>query len=435
MKKNIKTLLNLSLPIVVTILSFTACKSIQPVVTTTKVVLTNDSKIKLTDKAVTIKRRLLPNSSSVNEIPLLLFNNDTIPSQVNDIDGDGKWDELFFVTNFSPSQEKIIALKWINSELKYSIRTSARFGKRSGKDIPVHPATAEILLPNELPKSLGYQRYQTDGPSWENDKVGFRHYLDGRNAKDLFGKKTSAMSPENVGINAKGEVEDNYHVMEDWGRDILAVGNSVGIGGYALLTDSLLMRLGVTVDDAVNNIEKITFKIQNEGPVESILTYDYHNWNTNNRTYSVQEKTTIWPGMYGYQNTVAVSGLKGDENLAIGLVNINNDNPLNIYTENSKYVVLYTHDKQTYNKGWYLGLAIILPKDNYLGYTEAPETGNITNTFLAKLKIKNNEPISYFTIGCWELSDPGFTDKIYFENYLKQLTDELSAEIKIEITK
>ena len=43
------------------------------------------------------------------------------------------------------------------------------------------------------------------------------------------------MSPENVGINADGAVEDNYHVMADWGRDILAVGNSVGLGGYALI--------------------------------------------------------------------------------------------------------------------------------------------------------------------------------------------------------
>lgn len=426
--------LKLSLSIVITALSLTACKSIKMEHTTSKVVLTNDSNFKLTDKAVSIKRNLLP-VPNANEIPLLLFQNDTIPSQINDTDGDGKWDELFFVTNFLPSEKKSIDLKWITSEPKYTVRTSARFGKRLAKNIAVKAATEETLLANELPKSIGFQRYQTDGPSWENDKVGFRHYLDGRNAKDLFGKKTAKMSPENVGINAKGEVEDNYHVMESWGRDIMAVGNSVGLGGYALITDKELMRLGVTVDDAINNVEKTTFKIQNEGPVESILTYDYQNWKPNNRNYSVKEKTSIWPGMYAYQNTVAVSGLKGDENLAVGLVNINNDNPLNIYSENSKYVVLYTHDKQTYNKGWYLGLAIILPKEKYLGYTEAPKKGNLSNTFLAKLKIKNNEPISYYAVGCWELSDPKFIDKTYFFNYLKQLTDELSAEIKIEIKK
>ncbi len=411
----------------------TACKTIKTNTTSSQIVLSNNSSINLTDKPVSIARKLLAVPPGVKQIPLLLFNKDTIPSQINDTNADGQWDELFFVTNFSPKEQKSIELKWIDSQPKFIKRTSARFGKRSAADSPVQPATEETLFPNELPKSLGYQRYQTDGPSWENDKVGFRHYLDGRNAKDLFGKKTSEMSPENVGINAKGEVEDNYHVMENWGRDILAVGNSIGIGGYALITNNELMRLGVTVDDAVNNIDKTTFKIQNEGPVESILTYEYQNWKPNNRTYSVKEKTTIWPGMYGYKNTVEVSGLRGDENLAIGLVNINNDNPLHIYDKNDKYVALYTHDKQTYNKGWFLGLAIILPKDQYLGYTEAPKTGNLTNTYLAKLKINNNEPVSYYAVGCWELSDPDFTDKTYFFNYIKTLTDQLSTEIKIEI--
>ncbi|MEN3323207.1 DUF4861 domain-containing protein [Mariniflexile soesokkakense] len=429
MKKLIKS----SLTIVIVAGLLASCKTSKE--EQTNILLTNSSDVKLTDKTVSIKRNQLKNTDSINIYPLLVSGSDTIPSQLNDIDGDGNWDELFFVTNFSSNEKKVIQLKWVNIQPNYVVRTSARFGKRSAIDSPVKPALEEVLLPSELPKSLGYQRYQTDGPSWENDKVGFRHYLDGRNAKDLFGKKTDQISPETVGVNSKGEVEDNYHVMEDWGRDILAVGNSVGLGGYALITDTDLMRLGVTVNDSINNIEKTTFKIQTEGPLKSVLTYSYQNWKPNSdRIYTVEEKTSIWPGMYGYQNTVAVSGLQGDENLAVGLVNINNNSRLSVIDENDTFIVLYTHDKQTYDKGWWLGMALILPKDKYLGYTEAPETGNVTNTFLAKLKISNNEPISYYAVGCWELSDAKFADKTYFETYLKQLNNQLSTEIKIEIT-
>lgn len=427
-----KKLINRSLVIIIVTGFLASCKTEKQ--EQTPIALTNGSGIKLTDKAVSIKRNQLKITDSNNTYPLLVSGTDTIPSQLNDTDGDGHWDELFFVANFSSNEKKTMQLKWVSTQPNYVVRTSARFGKRSAIDSPVKPATEEVLTSNELPKSLGYQRYQTDGPSWENDKVGFRHYLDGRNAKDLFGKKISDISPETVGINSKGEVEDNYHVMESWGRDILAVGNSVGLGGYALISNNELMRLGVTVNDSINNIEKTTFKIEAEGAVKSVLTYDYQNWKPNNdRTYDVKEKTTIWPGMYGYKNTVAVSGLQGDENLAIGLVNIHNDNPLSVIDENEKFIVLYTHDKQTYDKGWWLGMALILPKDSYVGYTEAPETGNLTNTFLAKLKITDNEPISYYAVGCWELSDANFIDKTYFETYLKQLTKQLSAEIKIEI--
>src|SRR5680860_119086 len=376
------------------ILALASCK--KEVEKKQDVQLSNTSQIKLTDKAVSIKRKQLTTADSLQNYPLLFNGTDTIPSQVNDINGDGEWDELFLVTNFEPRESKTLQLKWVGNAPEFPIRTSARFGKRASAETPVEPKMQETMMADELPLSLGYQQYQTDGPSWENNKVGFRHYLDGRNAKDLFGKKTSEISPENVGINSKGAVEDNYHTMEDWGRDILAVGNSVGLGGYALATEDALMRLGVTVEDSINNVEKTTFKIVAEGPVNSVLEYTFENWKPNDRTYTVHETTSIWPGMYGYQNTVSFSGLQGNEHLVIGLVSINNNKPLEIDEENEEYVVLFTHDKQSYEKEWWLGMALILPKDHYFGYMDAPETGNLSNTYLAQMKIRNNEPVHYY---------------------------------------
>ncbi|MFI1743309.1 DUF4861 domain-containing protein [Thalassobellus sediminis] len=424
MKRNIISL-------IVIALSLVACKKEVP----TEIILTNNSDFELTDKPISIKRNLV-STDSINYYPLLINDLDTIPSQINDLDEDGNWDELFFVANFSAQEKKTITLKWTNKKPNYKIRTSARFGKRESSTTPVVPKTAELMLANQLPKNIGYQQYQTDGPSWENDKVGFRHYLDGRNAKDLFGKKLSTMSPEQVGINSEGAVEDNYHVMEDWGRDILAVGNSIGIGGYALATRNELMRLGVTVNDSINNVEKTTFKILVEGSEKSILNYNYQNWQPNegNRNYSVKETTTIYPGLYGYKNTVSISGIHGDESLVVGIVNINNDKELSIINENENYVALYTHDKQTYDKKWWLGMALIVPKELYLGYTEAPKTGALSNTFLAKLKIENNKPINYYAIAGWELSDSGFVDEAFFVNYLNKVTNQLSTEIDIKIT-
>ncbi len=44
-----------------------------------------------------------------NEIPLLLDENrDPLPCQVDDVDGDGLWDELFAVVDLPPSQKKVI---------------------------------------------------------------------------------------------------------------------------------------------------------------------------------------------------------------------------------------------------------------------------------------------------------------------------------------
>lgn len=400
-----------------------------------KVVLKNTTKLQLTQVAISIKRNQLSLKENINQYPVLIYKTDTIPAQVNDLNGDGKWDELFLVADFSPNEKKTLELKWSQTDPKYPIKTSVRFGKREGKNLPVHPATEEVLMANQVHKKLGYQKYQTDGPTWENDKVGFRHYLDGRNSKDVFGKRIPAITPEDVGINSKGAVEDNYHVMYDWGRDIFPVGNSVGLGGYALLINNEINRLGIIASDTVNNVEKTTFKITAEGPVNSVLSYNYFNWKASGNKYQVQETTSIWPGMYGFKNTVKINGIKGKETFLVALSNLNNKNPLKVI-ESGDWVCLIQHDYLTYERQWILGTAILVPKNLYKGYIEAPKTGQLTDSYLAKLSIKNNKEISYYAIAGWELSaDKNFKDSAYFTNYVTTLAKQLSAKIKVEVVK
>jgi hypothetical protein len=428
MKKSIQ----FGLTITAALLLMNSCKA-QQNETATKIVLKNTSDIALPQKAVEIKRSAFPFIKNASNYPIILFQNDTIPAQLNDLDGDGKWDEFFIVADFAAKEKKELVLKWSATDPKFTIRTSVRFGKRAGKDEPVKPATEEVMPANEVHTALGYQRYQTDGPSWENDKVGFRHYLDGRNAKDVFGKRIPAITPENVGINSKGGVEDNYHQMYDWGRDIFPVGNSAGLGGYALLVNNEIKRLGITAKEPLNNIETTTFKIVSEGPENSVLSFNYRNWNINGKKYQVQETTSIWPGMYGYKNTVTVNGLQGNEVFLAALSNINNTNPL-IEIKSGNFVCLIQHGHLTYEKQWILGTAIIVPKNSYKGYIEAPKTGQLTDSYLAKLTVKNNEPISYYAVAGWELSaDANFKDAAYFTKYVTALAEQLSAKINIEI--
>jgi len=119
--------------------------------------------------------------------------------------------------------------------------------------------------------------------------------------------------------------------------------------------------------------------------------------------------------------------------LLVGLVKTRTETPLYEIIENDKYVVLYTHDKQTYEKDWWLGLALIVPRDIYLGFMEAPKTGQLSGTFFAKLKIENSKPVKYYAVACWELMDDGFRDQKYFTDYLKSLTNQMAAEVLITV--
>ena len=398
------------------------------------IVLNNTSSTRLMDKPIIIKRSQLPAVPKDMNYPLVLSaNGDTIPSQLDDLDGDNKWDELFFVVNLPAKTTLSYSLSWVNSQPGYLKRTSVRFGKRMTAKEKVQPATSEMVNAVDMPKKMGFQRYQTDGPSWENDKVGFRHYLDGRNAKDVFGKKVAYMSPETVGIDSAGAVKDNYHVMEAWGRDIMAVGNSIGIGGIAMQKADSILRLGVTVDDSLNNVEKTNFKIITEGPVRSMMNIKYQNWKALNKLYAAEETTSIWPGMYAYHNSVKLSGLEGDEKLLIGLVSIFATHPPEEIKINDKWVALVSHDKHSYNKEWWLGLALILPADAYAGFIEAPKKGKLSNSYLAKLKVANNKAVNYYSVACWEISEEGFKDPNYFRLYVENLVKQISAEVKVVV--
>jgi hypothetical protein len=421
----------LKLYVPIAVMALMSCKAQQNKVVST-IILSNASNIELVDKAVSIKRSVIDKTYTQN-FPLLICKTDTIPTQVNDLDGDGKWDELFVVANFASKEKKIVQLKWVNEAPKFPIRTSVRFGKREAENIPLQPATSETVNAHQVYKKLGFQKYQTDGPSWENDKVGFRHYLDGRNAKDVFGKKIPAITPEDVGINSAGAVEDNYHVMHDWGRDIFPVGTSVGLGGYALQINNEITRLGIIGTDTLNNIENTTFKIVAEGPVNSVLNYKYSNWKASGNQYQVNETTSIWPGMYAFKNTVKIKGITGKETFLIALSNINNQNGLKVI-EVGKWVCLIQHDYLTYKREWILGTAIIVPKKDYLGYIEAPKTGQLTDSYFAKMKIVENTSIRYFAVAGWELSaDKNFKDAQYFTDYVTNLAKQLAIEITVAI--
>ncbi|WP_181306073.1 DUF4861 domain-containing protein [Rufibacter sp. XAAS-G3-1] len=417
---------------------FALSSSLVSCVSTQEIVLTNKSSVALTDKAISIKRDKLKISPAHGAFPVLLTQNgDTVAAQTDDLNGDKKWDELFFVTNLPSTGKQTLKLSWSETKPSYVARTNVRFGKRTSKDTPVQPKTSDTLYANQLPKSpgYGYQPYQTDGPTWENEKVAFRHYFDGRNAKDLFGKKVSYLSPETVGISATGAVEDNYHVMADWGRDIMAVGNSAGIGGLALMVGDSFYRLGVLPNDTVNNVQSTSFNILAEGPVRSVTHLQYNAWQPDgtNRRYKIEESPTIWPGMYAYQNTARISGLQGDELLLIGMNNLDRTDQVKEINIDDQWVVLLTHDRETYNKEWILGLALILPRDTYQGFVEAPTSGRLAQGYFAKMKVKDNQPVTYYAVGGWELSNEAFKNAASFQQYVQDLAKQLSAEVEVQV--
>jgi pectinesterase len=253
--------------------------------------------------------------------------------------------------------------------------------------------------------------YQTEGPAWENDKVGFRIYLDVRNGKDIFGKVTPALVMDTVGTYG----DRYYHYFDPrWGMDLLKVGKSLGAGSLALQVTTTagrdtLIRLG-------EHVGQTQYELVKDGADEAVFRLHYKNWKVLNHTYNLTEEISIRPGQYYYESKVTVNGLKGDEKLVTGIVNLKSKASYTVVSGNAD--VLYTHDLQSENND-HLGMAIRVDKKYKPVFGQTPNEGNgILNTYTATMDLKNNQPVVYQFYACWEQTDKRFADKTYFQNFL-----------------
>ncbi|MFV0331342.1 MAG: DUF4861 domain-containing protein [Dysgonomonas sp.] len=398
-------------------------------VDTKNIILANNSDRERVDEVFIINRNQL---KSANKTLLPAIKNSTgewIPSQIDDLDKDGEWDELAFVYSFQPNEQVTLSIEWIPAESYpvFTPRTNARYGKM------LSPGNIVILKTDlhgkdNLARGAGYP-YQTDGPAWENDKMGFRHYFDGRNVRDIFGKRTDKMVMDTVGIRSDGIVGDTYHELRWWGRDIMSGGNSIGLGGIALQTPDSLIRLGVTIDKTTDNIDSTRYTLVTNGPVRSIFKLDFYGWDIKGEKIDVDEKITIWAGKFGYENIIKTSTLPQGTNLVTGIVNSFNDKPYE-QAEIGDYKLMATHDKQTYDKIWYMGMGLLIPRNNFVETFEVSKSGSgITTTWCAKLKPNENEEYHFNCYAAWELTDERFTDREYFLKMMRTYTDNLNNKI------
>jgi hypothetical protein len=252
--------------------------------------------------------------------------------------------------------------------------------------------------------------YQMEGPAWENDIVGFRNYYDARNGIDIYGKRVQDMVLDSVGIQGR-----DYHQLAAWGMDILKVGNSLGAGAIAIGIGDSLYRVGPC--------EEGRFRVISQGPVRTVFEMTYKNVPAGDRLYSVTHQISIYAGNNFYRSNVQVDGLKGDEELVTGIVNL-----YSIAADFADYgnlKVMSSWGKQAMN-GEVVGMAVIFPVSEYKRYWEAPLSGaGIVNTHLVSLALYADKPTQYTFLAAWELRDSRLQDKEYFNEVLKEAAGKL----------
>lgn len=341
-----------------------------------------------------------------------------IPCQADDVDGDGLWDELFALASLEAKEARFITIKFVSPEEypEFPARTNLHLGDATNNYQELRSAQRLEGVSYHNYAGVTEAAFQMEGVAWENDKVGFRNYMDQRNGMDIFGKTTSDMVLEKVGVTGA----PSYHEPGEWGMDVLKVGTSLGAGGIAYMHRDSLYRVG---DSGAG-----TYEVVFQGPLRSRFRLDYKAWKVGEEELSVSHQIQIVAGRYCYGSLVTYSGTEESMDLVPGIVNMKSDS-LHVLELNDQYTALLTHDQQS-EDGSILTMALIVPSA-YLNSTAktSDEGDGITQTYYACLDASPDESQLYRFYAFWEKEDPLWNSMEEIESYLHTEAERLTQSI------
>jgi hypothetical protein len=391
-----------------------------PVQEETKIIISNPTNIQRLDEPVTMQRSEFSNYIGDNlsaTIPVLeTIDGEPVPSQVDDLNKDGEWDEFFFLVDLEPNVnlELVVTFAEPGAVPDYAERANVRFGSAN----PPYEELDEVVRLKSTETELSSAEFQMEGPAWENDVVAFRNYFDARNGIDIYGKRTSEMVMDSVGLF------ESYHELQDWGMDVLKVGNSLGAGAIALKVNDEIHRIGLP--------EEGTYRRLTDGPLRASFELTFKGMKVENNSYDILHHISIWGGTHFYKSTVNVSGLTGDESLVTGIVNMEIDT-FSVINHNDQYVSLVTHGNQAFD-GEILGMGILMHKEPFNQVTTAPESGEgIIQTYMASLNITEDKPVTFYFFAGWELQDPSFKDEDAFISVIDKYAQRLANPVDVNL--
>lgn len=338
-------------------------------------------------------------------------------------------DEAYLLTlvNIAPNSSIYLNLKQLSREQKtsnYKKRTQAEISvkdggkwewgtKKNGTEQFEYKGgefkNIEYLkVPEQHTDHSFYIRYE--GPGWESDKVGYRFYLDWRNAVDIYGKLTSEMVLQNVGLDGF----ESYHQPADWGQDIFKVGSTLGIGSIGFWDGDKAVR--------VDKTDSIDCQIRMNGNLKSEIVTNYYGWQIEENKININSKISIVGGSRLSKQALVLNDSK--KTFCTGIIKYKGIEPITNLTDSiTNWIYLATYGKQSLADDS-LGLAIIVNKK----YLETIRDDNLNH--IAVLKALDNK-LSYFFLATWEQEKNGVKTRKDFINYLNEKVETLNKPLQI----
>ena len=405
-----KTIINetlISVALLLSLIVLQSCTNEQSI----QISITNPTNLTLTDVFVTADVDTIMKSLSVYE------GKKTIPYQVLI---SNKKREIGFVLNLNPSETKNLTIKPDNEKRVFKSRTYAELAMKPGNiyidgrfrgDKFVN--VTKIKVPSIHIDHDALFKYE--GPGWESELVGYRFYLDWRNANDIFGKKVHELLLANVGVHDTVAKDDSYHEMQNWGMDVFKVGNSLGIGSIGMLYDNKVYM--------VSRTDSVICEIPENGPLLSSIKTTYYGWLVGENKYDLTSTLSITAGSRLTKCDLDISG--NPENIVTGLAKYEGTDFIrNNGNDKWAYISLYGNQSLAGPEDK-LGIAVFYERDAFQELTEDDLS------YVVKLKPINGR-VEYYFCAAWDQEPNGIKDRNEFLKYLDNTLELLNNPLIVK---
>lgn len=388
------------------------------------------------DKTLTVKvtnpskteRRAVPVVIEVDDdvrSALVTLDGKEIPCQLDDLDDDGEFDELAFVTDMAKKEKQTftVTLSEQGEPRKYENRTYGYLGirDRSEKN-QKHQRITSVTFPKD---TNPYNYIFPHGAVMENDMVGFRVYADHRQSLDYYGHRNYKMDIAETAFYTTQEQRD-----KGYGEDVLYTGSTYGCGALHGWDGKKSVMF--------ENVRNRTQTVVCEGPVRTILDITNKAWQPYEgcKPVDIRTRYILYYGHRDVEVQVDFSRDVADIPLSTGIVDIVEGS-----TEFS--------DKAGLRGDWgracagnnpkvydtiTVGLGIFVPKQYYKAdshFTDGKD--RLPNqAYVQVVGTKDDDMHYWFTCTC-DIETFGFKDKDAWFKYLKEWKKELEAPAAIKI--
>lgn len=238
-----------------------------------------------------------------------------IPCQLDDLNKDGRMDELSFIADVTKNNntKATITLSDNGKPREYKPMTYAEIVLRSGakEKNKQNIYLSAITIDKQTVKP--YNVLHHHGVAFENEMIAMRIYMDHRQTIDLYGKSHKGLELKETQFYTSKEQK-----AQGYGDDVLWVGNSFGLGA--------LRGWNGSEPTMLDDVQHRTHRILAQGPVRTIVEVEDMAWTISPGTEPVNMtlRYTLYTGHRDFDVDVAFNRDMSKQQFSTGIINVKN---------------------------------------------------------------------------------------------------------------